>query len=683
MKKYILLIVVIIISSSFVYSQGKLKKAPFNPEYIEYLKKIKSGTLQEDNLTGAPLPINYSFNAFHKKQKGDKDFPVVYDLRTAGPGGTSLLTPVKTRSTCGCCWTFATYGSIESMWKIMGLGDFDLSENNLKNCHGFIPLPCEWGHHFMSTAYFVRRSGPISEIDDPYSPTNGSCTTGLTPLAYISDARYLPEDHDAFKQTLMDYGAIFNSIYYNSYYRDPVTNTYFYNGPNTTNHVILIAGWNDTLTTAGGQGAWIARNDLGPTWGDGGFFYIAYQDTLVLKYNAFWPIRLDYDPNTAIYQYDDIGGWPFVGYDDTIAWGLVKFTASENQIISKVGTYVVAYNGSLEFEIYNDFNGTSLSNLLGSLSNQICELPGYYTFDLPSPISITIGNDFYIKVRYTTPEYNFPIAIEGEEPGYTSPVIETGKFWASEDEIIWDPLGLGTVCEFDLCIKAYAHNLPKVNLKVFLEGPFNGTDMNTDLNPSFLPLSQPYNISPWNYTGTESIATIPNNDIIDWLLIELRQTAGDSSYATSATKIAKQAAFLLKDGTIVGTDGNSMLEFNVIISDNLYAVIHHRNHLGVMSASPLPETGGVYSYDFTTGADQAYGGSLGHKEIGTNIWGMTGADGDADSEIGNADKNDVWAVQAGNAGYLSGDFTLDTQVNNTDKNDVWAPNSGKGGQVPD
>ncbi|MCD4745399.1 MAG: hypothetical protein K8R58_03785, partial [Bacteroidales bacterium] len=104
---------------------------------------------------------------------------------------------------------------------------------------------------------------------------------------------------------------------------------------------------------------------------------------------------------------------------------------------------------------------------------------------------------------------------------------------------------------------------------------------------------------------------------------------------------------------------------------------------GIMSASPLSEIGGIYTYDFSNGADKVYGGTNGHKEIGTGIWGMIGGDGDANSQIGNTDKNDVWAVQAGTSGYLSGDFTMDVQVNNSDKNDIWAPNSGKGGQVPD
>ncbi|MCD4745396.1 MAG: choice-of-anchor D domain-containing protein [Bacteroidales bacterium] len=223
-----------------------------------------------------------------------------------------------------------------------------------------------------------------------------------------------------------------------------------------------------------------------------------------------------------------------------------------------------------------------------------------------------------------------------------------------------------------------------LDLIAFLEGPYDSITglMLPDLNPDELPLSQPYNTAPWNYTGTESVASIPNTDVIDWVLIELRDTT-DASLATGETMIAQQAAFILNDGDIVGLDGSSILSFNHSIIHSLFVVIWHRNHLGIMSANAVTETGGIYTYDFTTGAGQIYGDANGHKEIGAGVWGMIGGDGDANSQIGNADKNDVWAVQAGTSGYLSGDFTMDVQVNNSDKNDVWAQNSGKGGQVPD
>ncbi|MCD4746332.1 MAG: right-handed parallel beta-helix repeat-containing protein, partial [Bacteroidales bacterium] len=222
-----------------------------------------------------------------------------------------------------------------------------------------------------------------------------------------------------------------------------------------------------------------------------------------------------------------------------------------------------------------------------------------------------------------------------------------------------------------------------VSLKVFLEGAYNPDEVIPILNSiGLIPLSHPYSSNPWYYNGYEGVTDIPNSDIVDWVLVELRDTT-QAEYATGETMIAQQAAFLLNDGSVVGLDGFSILSFNHSITHSLFVVIWQRNHLGIMSANPVTKTGDVYTYNFSTGANQAYGSSLGHKEIVKDVWGMIGGDGNADNQIANSDKNDVWAVQAGTSGYLSGDFTMDTQVNNTDKNDVWVPNSGKGGQVPD
>ena len=95
-----------------------------------------------------------------------------------------------------------------------------------------------------------------------------------------------------------------------------------------------------------------------------------------------------------------------------------------------------------------------------------------------------------------------------------------------------------------------------LDLKVFLEVPFNGTEMNTEINnDGLVPLLQPYNTEPWNYTGTENVGTIPNTDIVDWILIELRETSGSAATAIPPSVIARQACFLLKNGQIVDIDG--------------------------------------------------------------------------------------------------------------------------------
>ena len=223
-----------------------------------------------------------------------------------------------------------------------------------------------------------------------------------------------------------------------------------------------------------------------------------------------------------------------------------------------------------------------------------------------------------------------------------------------------------------------------VDIKVFLEGPFYETEMLRFLNTyGVMPFYQPYNTDPWNYNGTETANPIPNYDIVDWILVELRETPGDASTATIGTMIAQQAAFILRNGFIVRMDGSSSIQFSEVITENLYVVIWHRNHLGVMSANALTESGGLYQYDFTTDAGKAYGGTLGFKELEPGFWGMVGGDGDANNQVSVSDKNDIWAPQVGNSGYYAGDFNMNVQVDNTDKLDIWIPNAGKGSQVSD
>jgi len=219
-----------------------------------------------------------------------------------------------------------------------------------------------------------------------------------------------------------------------------------------------------------------------------------------------------------------------------------------------------------------------------------------------------------------------------------------------------------------------------VNLKVYLEGPFNGADMNTNLNPNHIPLAQPFNVAPWNYPGSEAVVSIPNVDIVDWILVELRDAA-DAASATSGTVIAQQAAFLNDDGTIVGTDGTVLPNFDVSVSDQLFVVIWHRNHLGIMSANSLSEAGGIYTYDFTTSAAQAYGTNS-QKDIGSGVFGMISADSNGDGDVNAADLSQ-WQTQAGVAGYYSSDFDFNGQTDNADKNEGWILNEDKSSQVPE
>lgn len=189
--------------------------------------------------------------------------------------------------------------------------------------------------------------------------------------------------------------------------------------------------------------------------------------------------------------------------------------------------------------------------------------------------------------------------------GHLNFVNATGDFAGSSYEA--DPFGYidWTTASVDL------------SLSSMLEGPFNGSNMSTNLNSTgILPLSQPFNKPPWNYSGGELAATIPP-DAVDWVLVELRD-AMDATSATPQSRLTRQAGFLMSDGSVKGVDGVSSLVFNDVAAHNLYAIVWHRNHLGIMSAYPLSGSQGRYSFDFTVNENMVYGGISGHKNLDPN-----------------------------------------------------------------
>lgn len=229
-----------------------------------------------------------------------------------------------------------------------------------------------------------------------------------------------------------------------------------------------------------------------------------------------------------------------------------------------------------------------------------------------------------------------------------------------------------------------------LSLKAYLEGPFNGTTMNTTIN-GILPLSHPFNVTlpyfggtpKWYYTGAGSVGAIPNVNIVDWVLLDIRDAA-NAAAATAATSVAKIPAFILNNGNIVALDGTSSPQVTNAIVNNLFVVIYSRNHEAIMNANLIPYSAGLYTYDYTTGAAQVIGGTAGHKELSPGKWGMRSGDGNGDGSVTTFDKTNVWGLptQLGKTGYLPSDFSFDRQTNNKDKNDKWKPNLGTVSQVP-
>jgi hypothetical protein len=130
------------------------------------------------------------------------------------------------------------------------------------------------------------------------------------------------------------------------------------------------------------------------------------------------------------------------------------------------------------------------------------------------------------------------------------------------------------------------------DIKVILQGAFdNSSGMMTTNISAEIPLSSPYPEDP------ATVSTIPN-DVVDWILVELRDSPGGE-------EIVSKSGFLRNDGKILNIDGTDKIRLNVANGD-YYIVIKHRNHLPIMSknAVTLPNS---TTYDFTSGSDKYYG----------------------------------------------------------------------------
>lgn len=196
-----------------------------------------------------------------------------------------------------------------------------------------------------------------------------------------------------------------------------------------------------------------------------------------------------------------------------------------------------------------------------------------------------------------------------------------------------------------------------LNTKVFLEGPYAGSGLMSTLLHSVIPISQPYNVAPWNYSGTESVTTVPA-DVTDWVLVQLR------SGTSAATTVYTCAGFLRKDGFIVGLDGTSSLALPTVPAGNYYIVIKHRNHLAIMSNNSVSLSPTSTLYDFSTAQTQAYGTNPMTALTGGGF-GITLGNANGDITIDNQDFIQ-WRLNFSQNNYNIADFNMDGTINNTD-----------------
>lgn len=218
--------------------------------------------------------------------------PERFDLRDFG-----WVSPVKNQGRMGSCWAFSVIGALESAFLKFTGQLFDFSENNLQDTllqysnSGTLGAT-EGGTFLLGVTYLTSWLGPISNNTDTYDEL-GKISPVFASDYHIQKVIVLAKrsnatDNDGIKEALLQYGAVTAEYYVaqSAPYYNANNAAYYYNGNLTKNHGVLIVGWDDNysrnnfLITPPGDGAWIVKNSWGTQWGDNGYFYVSYYDTV-------------------------------------------------------------------------------------------------------------------------------------------------------------------------------------------------------------------------------------------------------------------------------------------------------------------------------------------------------------------------------------------------------------------
>ncbi|WP_265582428.1 lectin like domain-containing protein [Methanofollis aquaemaris] len=471
-----------------------LEAAPLNPAFVRYQEEQEAANgpvllcavAPEDRalppLTGllpSPVTLVWSDGGV-VAATAEPPSEAYFNLADEG-----RVTAVKDQGKCGSCWTFASLGSLESALLTDGLGEWNLSENNMKNTHGFDWGPCDGGNAFMATAYLARWSGPVNESDDPYLLPNPSpdSPAGLAPVLQVQNVTYLPPrdgplDNDLIKTTIKEDGGLYAGFLVNYSCFGPNAATYYLPENSTAKldggHAVLLVGWDDAYPAANfvetppGDGAFIAKNSWGTSLGDNGYFYISYYDRSVGRFKnpareyigdggATATVLFTGEPLGTydhLYQYDPLGSTRSIGISTTM-YGANLFTVERYENLHAVSIFTREPDTAYEVRVSSLDGGIPYQT---SSAHGTMALPGYHTVPLDTPVPLVPGQNFSVTLKLTAPTDTHPLAVEMPIEDYSSnATAHTGESFVSIDGREWADL-TDFFPDTNLCIKAFTRD---------------------------------------------------------------------------------------------------------------------------------------------------------------------------------------------------------------------------------
>lgn len=474
-------------------------------ETVEEIKIISENALDEYPNPVIPFKIDGTdiFAGLNAGEEYNKAAPLPekYDPRI---DAADEMTSVKNQNPWSTCCSFAMMDILQNSMIRQNFADnsIDLSERHMAYfmfntgydaldnanddtivCDSDTYYLEQGGNACIAAMKLMNWHGAAYESAYPYSNSNtapsrlNNKTDAQNAAVMAQDIYFIPtsdatieERKSAVKQLIQEYGCVEWSYgHLDDQYNVYNAGTYsYYNPCSGANHEIVIVGWDDNFPKTNfnavsvqytdgsiaqlspeNNGAWIVKNSWGTTFGDGGYFYISYEDASLGSGNpatvAVAENKNTYDNN---YLYGNTSSFDYRIFDsgEKIAQIFKAKSSYGKEKLTAVSMMLASDNISYSIQIYKNpqmSEGIVRNPESGEcmLSEPVTGQTGYaglHTIVLPEPVTFQKDDYMSVVIEFKSDNAGVFIDISDTESYDGINVIHTNTVHAGQS--LWNPL---------------------------------------------------------------------------------------------------------------------------------------------------------------------------------------------------------------------------------------------------